>query len=60
MEEVISGEHAGDVTGIPPEAGQVWYITHFTVTHPKKRKLRVVFDCSAKYAGTLVNEHVSF
>ncbi|XP_034057992.1 uncharacterized protein LOC117536983 [Gymnodraco acuticeps] len=32
-----------------------WYIPHHGVYHPKKRKLRVVFDCGATYQGTSLN-----
>lgn len=32
--------------------GRVWYLLHHGVFHPKKNKLRVVFDCAAKFKGT--------
>lgn len=35
---------------------RIWYIPHHGVYHPKKRKLRVVFDCSASYQGTSLND----
>ncbi|KAI4902936.1 hypothetical protein NFI96_019343, partial [Prochilodus magdalenae] len=39
--------------------GETWYIPHHGIYHPKKpEKLRVVFDCSAKYKGTSLNEHL--
>lgn len=39
--------------------GEKWYILHCSVYHPKKpEKLRVVFDCSAKYKGSSVNDHL--
>ena len=38
--------------------GKVWYLPHHGVVHPRKLKLRVVFDCSAKYAGTSLNEQL--
>ncbi len=39
-----------------PKAGNVWYIPHQGVYHPRKpEKVRVVFDCSAKYDGTALN-----
>ncbi|XP_056597979.1 uncharacterized protein LOC130433119 [Triplophysa dalaica] len=41
------------------ETGNVWYIPHQGVYHPKKpNKIRVVFDCSAKYDGTALNDHL--
>ncbi|KAJ8333475.1 hypothetical protein SKAU_G00414830 [Synaphobranchus kaupii] len=42
-----------------PEKGNVWYIPHQGVYHPRKPdKIRVVFDCSAKYDGTALNDHL--
>ncbi|XDV29292.1 hypothetical protein PO909_032429 [Leuciscus waleckii] len=35
--------------------GKVWYIPHHGVYHPKKKKLRVVFDCAATYKGVSLN-----
>ena len=34
---------------------RVWYIPHHGVYHPKKLKLRVVFDCGATYGGASLN-----
>lgn len=42
-----------------PEVGNTWYIPHHGVYHPRKpEKIRVVFDCSAKYEGTALNDHL--
>lgn len=35
--------------------GKVWYIPHHRVYHPTKGKIRVVFDCGARYQGTSLN-----
>ena len=35
-----------------------WYIPHHGVYHPKKNKIRVVFDCSAKFKGSSLNDHL--
>ncbi|XP_028395694.1 uncharacterized protein LOC114519723 [Dendronephthya gigantea] len=36
-----------------------WYLPHHPVFHPKKpEKTRVVFDCSAKYRGTSLNDQL--
>ena len=38
------------------ENGKVWYIPHHGVYHPHKPgKIRVVFDCSAKFNGVSLN-----
>lgn len=40
-----------------PGPGNVWYIPHQGVYHSRKpNKIRVVFDCSAKYKGTALND----
>jgi hypothetical protein len=36
--------------------GKTWYLPHHGVYHPKKQKLRIVFDCSAKYRGVSLND----
>ena len=37
----------------------VWYLPHHPVTHPlKPGKVRVVFDCGAKYYGTSLNQQL--
>ncbi len=49
---------------IPPdkicnESGAVWYLPHHSITHPKKPdKVRVVFDCAARFHGTSLNYSV--
>ena len=37
----------------------VWYLPHHPVTHPlKPGKVRVVFDCAARYCGTSLNQQL--
>lgn len=38
--------------------GKVWYIPHHGVYHPKKRNLRVVFDCGAEFRGKSLNSQL--
>lgn len=58
MSEVIDKGDAEEVQGEGKE-GEKWYIPHHGVYHSKKpEKLRVVFDCSARYKGTSLNEHL--
>ena len=39
--------------------GEVWYVPHHGVYHPKKpKKIRVVFDCSAQFQGESLNKHL--
>ena len=35
---------------------KVWYIPHFGVYHKVKKKIRVVFDCAARYGGLSLND----
>ena len=37
----------------------MWYLPHHPVTHPlKSAKVRVVYDCAAKYGGTSLNQQL--
>ncbi len=38
--------------------GKVWYIPHHGVYHPKKKTIRVVFDCSAVFKGVSLNSQL--
>ncbi|XP_071479632.1 uncharacterized protein [Diadema antillarum] len=38
--------------------GRVWYLPHHGVVHPQKKKLRVVFDCSAEYGDFSLNREL--
>ena len=55
MTNLIREGHAEEVPPSSP-TGAVWYIPHFGVRHPKKKKLRVVFDASAKFCGISLND----
>jgi len=44
---------------VEADPGKVWYIPHHGVYHPKKpKKIRVVFDCCTKFAGTSLNDQL--
>ncbi|XP_045215794.2 uncharacterized protein LOC123566038 [Mercenaria mercenaria] len=46
-------------TDIAVNSGHKWYIPHHGVYHPQKpNKVRVVFDCSAKFKGESLNGHL--
>lgn len=38
--------------------GRVWYIPHHGMYHPKKNKIRVVFDCTASFQGMSLNNQL--
>lgn len=58
MEDVIERGEAEEVKDVGIE-GNKWYVPHHGVYHPKKPdKLRVVFDCSARYDGISLNDYL--
>ena len=58
MSEVIENGEAEKVVS-EPAFGSSWYIPHHGVySNQKPDKIRVVFDCSARYGGTCLNEHL--
>ncbi|XP_078665802.1 uncharacterized protein LOC144908142 [Branchiostoma floridae x Branchiostoma belcheri] len=61
METVIEKGYAERVPHEEMEdtnSGRVWYIPHHGVYHPQKKKIRVVFDCAAPYAGRSLNKEL--
>ncbi|XP_067369271.1 uncharacterized protein [Channa argus] len=52
----------GEAEKVPEEElnnKPVWYIPHHGVYHPQKPgKIRVVFDCSARFQDTSLNDHL--
>lgn len=61
IRELVSKGYAEPVpaSSLDRMDGCVNYIPHHAVTHPRKPgKVRVVFDCSAKYKGVSLNERV--
>ena len=57
MQNLMERGHAEEVPATELETGgECWYIPHFGVKHPKKDKLRVVFDASAKFNSTSLND----
>jgi hypothetical protein len=52
---------AGHVKRIPDDElqvsdGEAWWLNLFAVTHPKKKKVRLVFDSSASYKDVSLNK----
>ena len=36
----------------------MWHLPHHGVLHPRKKKLRVVLDCSSKFQGKSINDQL--
>ena len=61
MDSIISKGYATKVSDENATAseGHVWYLPHHGVYHRQKTEsLRVVFDCSARYQGESLNDHL--
>ena len=59
MEETLA---EGYIERVPEEEdveeGMIWYVPHHAVTHPRKKKIRVVYDCSAEHENTSLNSRL--
>ena len=58
MDDLFVKGHASHVPGdeLRRDDGMLWYLPHHGVLHPRKKKLRVVLDASARFAGTSLND----
>ena len=64
MQEYVTGIHdalrqgyAEEVTDVQRQDEYVWYLPHHPVQHPRKPgKVRIVFDCSARFQGMSLND----
>ena len=55
MSNLIAREHCEKIPEEELKASEAWYIPHHGVYHPKKQKIRIVFDCSAEFQGASLN-----
>ncbi|XP_006813138.1 uncharacterized protein LOC102800684 [Saccoglossus kowalevskii] len=62
LDGYISQGHARRMPNVDSSAtksGSTWYLPHHPVIHSNKpEKVRVVFDCAAKYQGTSLNDQL--
>lgn len=57
MAAIFEKGYARKVPADLSETNMKWYVPHHGIYHPHKPvKIRVVFDCSAKYQGKLLND----
>ena len=60
MQKYISAGHVEEIPTFQstPPPRKSWYIPVFPVSHLKKKKVRIVFDSSACYNGTSLNQQL--
>ncbi|XP_068738205.1 uncharacterized protein, partial [Montipora capricornis] len=59
MDDLINKGYARKVSKENLDNSNVWYLPHHAVFHPQKPdKVRIVFDCSAKFQGTSLNDQL--
>ena len=56
VNDMISNSYAEKIEKDDSLLGRTGYICHYAVYHPAKHKIRVPFDCSAKYNGISIND----
>lgn len=55
LRNLIESEYAEEApTNSTP--GRTFYLPHFAVVHPTKKKIRIVFDAAARYEGKSLND----
>ncbi|RUA07048.1 MAG: hypothetical protein DSY43_00675 [Gammaproteobacteria bacterium] len=60
MEDILDKDYARKVPStVTAKAGKTWYLPHHGVYHPHKpEKIRVVFDCSARFGEVSLNNEL--
>ena len=59
VNDYIAKGYASEVTTIDTTSNRIWYLPHHPVSNPNKPgKVRVVFDCAAKYEGNSLNSQL--
>ena len=57
MNQLIEKGYAKEANSVEP-IGKTWYLPHHGVYHPKKNKIRVVFDAAASFNGFNLNKEL--
>ena len=59
MEDLFDKRHAQKVPEDHREGSPAWYLPHHPVVHPQKPdKVRVVYDCAAKFQNVSLNQRI--
>ena len=56
MQDMLSQDYCEEVPLSQYNDSRAWFIPHHGVYHAVKKKLRVVFDCSARFRGVSLND----
>ncbi|XP_026738352.1 uncharacterized protein LOC113501423 [Trichoplusia ni] len=56
MEHLLDSGYAEEAPAQPEDTKKKWYLPHFAVVHPLKKKIRIVFDAAAKSGGKSLND----
>ena len=56
MQDMLSQGYCEEVPPSQYDESHAWFIPHHGVYHAVKKKLRVVFDCSARFKGISIND----
>ncbi|XP_041983271.1 uncharacterized protein LOC121736254 [Aricia agestis] len=55
VNNLLSSGYA-ELVSTPATSPRTWYLPHFSVVHPQKGKVRLVFDAAAKCGGKCLND----
>lgn len=56
IDNLIKSGYAEEAPPVRQDHKRTFYLSHFAVTHPTKKKIRIVFDAAARYDGRCLND----
>ncbi|XP_073946598.1 uncharacterized protein [Choristoneura fumiferana] len=58
VQHLFKNDYAREVTETTSTESRIWYLPHFGVDNPRKKKLRLVFDAAATANGKSLNDYL--
>lgn len=58
IEHLLKNDYAEEIKNPVHSSLKTWYLSHFGVDNPNKKKLRLVFDAAAKSNGLCLNDYL--
>lgn len=58
VQHLLENDYAREVTDSTDTGNRIWYLPHFGVDNPRKKKLRLVFDAAATVNGKSLNDYL--